>query len=212
MHIYNQTTRTMKMTGISTNYLKKIQEATALDEQLRANLVEFHENMGFKTPYLLKMDNPRLTVSTSWHNTIMAALFEARILTGNFNIHFYERILTLQECEAIRSCENGELDPHQGCSIERSRETRALREKELEEERNESRECDSEDEDDALEQLLEQVEHDEELQEMFELAKNAAIEISKIQEQSFLIFKAKLWLKFPQKSPIIWIKMGINTK
>jgi len=153
------------MTGISNNYLKKIQETTALDEQLCAKLVQFHENMGFRTPYLLKMDNPRLTVSTSWHSTIMAALIEARILTGNFNIHFDERILTLQECEAIRSCEEGELDAHKGCSIARAREVRELREKEQYEEYEEYQE----DEEDEFNELLEQAEHDEELKERLEM-------------------------------------------
>jgi hypothetical protein len=136
-----------------------------LDEELRAKLTQFHENMGFKTPYLLKMDNPRLTVSTSWHSTIMAALIYAKILTGNFNINFDERILTLQECEAIRSCEEGELDADKGCSVERAREVRELR---LKAEWDEI-EPYEEDEDDEFNELLEQAEHDEELQERLEM-------------------------------------------
>ena len=167
MHTKTKTTATLKMTGISTNYLKKIQEAIALDEELRGKLAQFHNNMGLKTPpYLLKMDNPRLTVSISRHNTIMAALFEAMILTGNFNIHFYERILTLQECEAIRSCEEGELDAYKGCSVERAREVHELR---VKAEWDEIEPCEEKDEDDEFNELFEEAEHDEELQERLEM-------------------------------------------
>ena len=154
---------------ISKKYLQKINADPSLDKELRAMLVQSHEDLSFRSKYFMQIDNPRLDVSTSWHMTITAALERAMILTGTFKIYLKQRILTLQECEAIRSCEKGELDPHQGCSIERARETRALRERELEEERNESRECDSDDEDDELEQLLQQVEDDEELQEMYEM-------------------------------------------
>ena len=154
---------------ISRKYLQKINADTSLDKELRAMLVESHEDLSLRRKYFMQIENPRLDVSTSWHMTITTALERAMILTGTFKIYLKQRILTLQECEAIRSCEKGELDPHHGCSIMRSREARALREKELEEERNESRECDSEHDDDALENLLEQVEDDEELQEMFEM-------------------------------------------
>lgn len=119
---------------ISTNYIKKIQEATTLDEDLRTMLVNFHENRDWKTPYHLKMKNPKLSVSMSWHNTIMSALECANILTGDFIIQFNERILTLQECEAIQQCEEGELHTYKGCSIASAMETRELREKEIYEE------------------------------------------------------------------------------
>ena len=150
----------------SPNYLKKINSHTSLDEALRVMLNDSHNDLSFRSKYFMQMENPRLDVSTSWHMTITAALERAKILTGKFKIYLKQRILTLQECEAIRSCEEGELDPHQGCSIQKAREARALREQEQYEERNESRECDS---DEEFENILQQVEEDEELGEMFEM-------------------------------------------
>jgi hypothetical protein len=154
---------------ISKNYLMKIESHASLDETLRAMLVESHENLGLKSNYFLKMENPKLDVSTSWHMTITTALERANILTGKFKIYLKQRILTLQECEAIRSCEEGELDPYKGCSITRAKEIRELREREqYEEQKEEIARRLEHDEEDEYEELLEQAEHDEELQELLE--------------------------------------------
>lgn len=146
----------------SANYLKKINANTNLDEELRAMLVQSHENLGCRSTYFMQMENPRLDVSTSWHMTITAALDRAKMLTGNFKIYLNQRILTLQECEAIIQCEEGELDPHRGCSIAKAKEIRELREKE---ERFETRD----DEDDEYDELYALLEGDEDDQEMLEM-------------------------------------------
>ena len=164
--IVYQPKNTIEMTSpISSNYLKKIQSQTTLDEGLRAMLADFHENRTLESPYRLFMENPALKVSTKWYMTITAALDYLKIVTGDFKIYFKQRLLTLQECEAIRQCEEGELEPHSGCSIERAKEIRALREREQYEELLETRDQDE----DEFQQLLEQAEEDEELAEMLEM-------------------------------------------
>ena len=131
--MYIRPTKHNKMS--SKNYIKKLQETTNLDQELRIMLVNFHEKREWKSPYRLEMQNPKLSVSISWHNTITSALDRAKMLTGDFTIQFNQtRILTLQECEAIQQCEKGELDIPSGCCIAHAMETRALREKEQSEE------------------------------------------------------------------------------
>lgn len=152
---------------ISSNYLKKIQSQTTLEEGLRAMLADFHENRTLESPYRLFMENPALKVSTKWYMTITAALDYLKIVTGDFKIYFKQRLLTLQECEAIRQCEEGELEPHSGCSIERAKEIRALREREQYEELLETRDQDEDDEYDELCALLEGDEEDQEMLEMW---------------------------------------------
>jgi hypothetical protein len=179
----HQTTSRFKMTGISTNYIQKIQQHADLEEELRTMLVNIHTNRDWITPVLLTMKNPKLKCLTSWHNTITSALDHAKILTGNFEIIFRDRTLTLQEAEAIRSCEEGELDPFKGCSIARAREVRELRDREQQMELYEDRfyhsltqDKDVEDgedleydEDDEFLRSLEEAENDPELRENLEM-------------------------------------------
>jgi hypothetical protein len=114
------------------NYSKKIQELAGMNEYLRDALVEAQQELGNKTPYLLSMLNPKLHVKNSWHNTITAAIERAKLLGGDYNIflnHHTNRILlTMEQCEMIRQCEEGELDPEKGCSIALAKVAHAARE------------------------------------------------------------------------------------
>jgi len=177
---------------ISTNYIKKIQEEATLNEDLRTMLVNFHEDRyeitDWKTPYRLEMKNPKLSVSVSWHNTIMSALEYANILTGDFIIQFNQRILTLQECQAIQQCEEGELHISKGCSIACAIETRELREKELYEEI-------------AQEELEYSLEKNEEHEELREKAMKEILEMSPKEFQTRLLDGTLP--NFPRETPQI---------
>jgi hypothetical protein len=73
-------------------------------------------------------------VKNSWHNTITAAIERAKLLGGDYNIflnHHTNRILlTMEQYEMIRQCEEGELDPEKGCSIALAKVAHAAREAE----------------------------------------------------------------------------------
>jgi hypothetical protein len=116
------------------NYIKKIQAQTCMSELLRVKLVEAHEHISSKSPYLLHMLDPKLDVKKSWHSTVTAALGRAKLLGGEYNIyinHFETKtLLTQEQIEIVRSCEEGELDPENGCSIAVAKAARAAREAE----------------------------------------------------------------------------------
>ena len=143
----------LKMSAFDNNYIKKIQEHTGIDEGLHTMLVDAHQHLSYRSPYLLRMINPKLEVTESWHNTITSALDRANLFGGEYIIylnHFENMIdLTSEDCELIRQCEEGELDPEKGCSIALAKEARAAREAE------------------NYTALLEEAEGDEELLEMW---------------------------------------------
>jgi len=124
----------LKMSGFENNYINKIQAQTGMSELLRVKLVEAHEHISSKTPYLLRIDNPTLEVKSSWHSTVTAALDRAKLLGGEYIIylnHFESRtLLTQEQIEIVRSCEEGELDPEKGCSIALAKAARSAREAE----------------------------------------------------------------------------------
>jgi hypothetical protein len=116
------------------NYVKKIQAQTSMSDLLRVKLVEAHEHMSSKTPYLLEMLNPKLDVKKSFHSTITSALDRAKLLGGEYKIyinHFESRtLLTPEQIEIVRICEEGELDPEKGCSLALANYVREVREAE----------------------------------------------------------------------------------